>query len=589
MKDCFENNDNECNDAAFYNGERTSKIKALLSQDLLKQERYIQIIKISIINFNCGNKETPSKLCQILQRFCEFINYFGITFGEIIKKDKELIEGMFRLLFNDKIKKKCQQILLNIMKIYNYSTQRKNFGDIIRERLSQSFLDFSFTQEKKAPTEIELLVEEINTLFEEFNGPKTKEKMVALFNTIKEKENKLNCLCDTDKYFPSTLEYFRREINELKNIFSRCKNQFLEINNGENNAIQGENINDENQSNPECENKWNDASILDKERIILNDIFYQEQVKEESKIPLQKRTFFFHKEKLLQGEDQFTEFKDYSKPFCSFHREELIRQYLGFLNAEGGRIYIGISDSKEVAGIKLNYKERDQLISSLVGYTNDFYPSVRLDKIKVVFIPIKYARTGEFIPDLFVVKIIIHKGDQRYLYTMDNPKKGIISAIRRQTEVLNLRAKEIQDEIIRRSQLETRWADIFQNLTSFNDPELNIIETNGSADEEEGKNNPNDNIGIKIMKKCDYILKISNIDIDLKPRDINRALNGCGCKNQKFKGRDGKNCGEGVLIFDNEDTAKKVMQKLEGSYLGGKNQIKIKLAKSEYFCNTEKF
>ena len=48
MKDCFENNNNECNDAAFYNGERTSKIKALLSQDLLKQERYIQIIKISI-------------------------------------------------------------------------------------------------------------------------------------------------------------------------------------------------------------------------------------------------------------------------------------------------------------------------------------------------------------------------------------------------------------------------------------------------------------------------------------------------------------------------------------------------------------
>ena len=58
-------------------------------------------------------------------------------------------------------------------------------------------------------------------------------------------------------------------------------------------------------------------------------------------------------------------------------------------NAEGGRIYLGISDSKEVVGIKLNYKERDQLISSLVGYTNDFYPSVRVDKIKVVFIPIK--------------------------------------------------------------------------------------------------------------------------------------------------------------------------------------------------------
>jgi len=31
-------------------------------------------------------------------------------------------------------------------------------------------------------------------------------------------------------------------------------------------------------------------------------------MKEESKIPLQKRTFFFYKEKLLQGEDQFNIF-----------------------------------------------------------------------------------------------------------------------------------------------------------------------------------------------------------------------------------------------------------------------------------------
>ena len=588
MKDCDKNDDNY-EDAAFYNDERISKIKTLLSQDLLKQERYIQILKASIINFNYGKKETPSKFCQMLERFSQLINFFGITFCEIFKKDKTLIDEMFKLLFNNKTKKKCQQILMNIIQLYNYSSKRKNFGDVVRERIVQTFTNFSFTEEKKYPTEIEIFVDEINTLFDEANDPKNKEKMVALYNTWKEMEYKLNSLRATNKYFPSTMDYLQQEINQIKNNFALCKNQIMQINNGEKCVNEGENIFDENQSNPECENKLNDASIFGKERIILNDIFYQEQVKEESKIPLQKRTFFFHKEKLLQGEDQFTEFKDYSKPFCSFHRDELIRQYLGFLNAEGGRIYIGISDSKEVAGIKLNYKERDQLVSSLVGYTNDFYPSVRLDKIKVVFIPIKYARTGEFIPDLFVVKIIIHKGDQRYLYTMDNPKKGIISAIRRQTEVLNLRAKEIQDEIIRRSQLETMWADIFQNLTSFNDPELNIIETNGSADEEEGKNNPNDNIGIKIMKKCDYILKISNIDINLKPRDINRALNGCGCKNQKFKGKDGKNCGEGVLIFDNEDTAKKVMQKLEGSYLGGKNQIKIKLAKSEYFCNTEKF
>ena len=53
------------------------------------------------------------------------------------------------------------------------------------------------------------------------------------------------------------------------------------------------------------------------------------------------------------------------------------------------KIMLKGEEYKEVVGIKRNYKERDQLTSALVGYTNDFYPSVRVDKIKVVFIPIK--------------------------------------------------------------------------------------------------------------------------------------------------------------------------------------------------------
>ena len=69
----------EYNDAPFYNGERISKIKTLLIQDLSKQKRYIQIIKTSIINFNCGKKETSSKLCQMLERFSQLRNYFGIN------------------------------------------------------------------------------------------------------------------------------------------------------------------------------------------------------------------------------------------------------------------------------------------------------------------------------------------------------------------------------------------------------------------------------------------------------------------------------------------------------------------------------
>lgn len=170
---------------------------------------------------------------------------------------------------------------------------------------------------------------------------------------------------------------------------------------------------------------------------------------------------------------------------------------------------------------------------------------------------------------------------------MDNPKQGMISAMRKQTEVLNLKAKEIQDEIIRRSQLEKRWADILTNLTVYNDPEPNIIE-NINSDEEEEKNDQSSGVGMKLMKRCQYILKISNIDKNLRPKDLNRFFNDCGRKAQRFKGRDGKNFGEGILIFDNEETAKGVMRKLEGSNLGGKNEVTLKLVKSEYFYDLAK-
>lgn len=588
MKDnLLKKDNNEFPDISVYNNESISKIKSLLSQDLSKQEKYIKMIKTSIMNTNSGKKESLSKLNQMLEMFSEIVRFIGITFCEIIKKDEKFLEEMFKLLLNKKMKKKCEQIFFNIIQIYNFSSQRKNFGDVIRDRIAKSYANFSFPQKRDCPTEIELFVDEINALFEEANGPNNKEKMVAIYNALEEMENKLNCLCATNKYFPSTLDYLHREINNLKNIFSLLKNQILQINNGENCVNQTENIFDENQENHEDEKQINDGNIFVRERIILNDIFYEHQVKQESKIPLEKRTFFFHKEKLVQGEDQFTEFKDYSFPLIQYQKDEIIRQYLGFLNSEGGRIYLGISDSKEVIGMMLKYKDRDAFSRTLVGYTKDFYPSVRVDKIRVVYIPIKYPQTGELISDLFIVKIIVRKGDQRFLYAMDNPKQGMISAMRKQTEVLNLKAKEIQDEIIRRSQLEKRWADILTNLTVYNDPEPNIIE-NINSDEEEEKNDQSSDVGMKLMKRCQYILKISNIDKNLRPKDLNRFFNDCGRKAQRFKGRDGKNFGEGILIFDNEETAKGVMRKLEGSNLGGKNEVTLKLVKSEYFYDLAK-
>ena len=113
MKDNLTNNDkNEFPDISVYNNESISKIKSLLSQDLLKQEKYIKMIKTSIMNTNSGKKESLSKLNQMLEMFSEIVRFIGITFCEIIKKDEKFLEEMFKLLLNKKMKKKCEQIIL---------------------------------------------------------------------------------------------------------------------------------------------------------------------------------------------------------------------------------------------------------------------------------------------------------------------------------------------------------------------------------------------------------------------------------------------------------------------------------------------
>ena len=45
----------------------------------------------------------------------------------------------------------------------------------------------------------------------------------------------------------------------------------------------------------------------------------------------------------------------------------------------------------------VKYKDRDNISRTLVGYMKDFFSSVRLDKFKVVFIPVKYPKTDELI------------------------------------------------------------------------------------------------------------------------------------------------------------------------------------------------
>ena len=119
------------------------KFKSLLSENLSKKEQYIRKFKDSI-KLMLPIKETQSKLNELFPTFAELVKYFGITFCELIKKDEELLNILFNLLLKENMTKIIEEILFNIVRIYNYSSNERNFGDIIKVRLSQCFHNFPF-------------------------------------------------------------------------------------------------------------------------------------------------------------------------------------------------------------------------------------------------------------------------------------------------------------------------------------------------------------------------------------------------------------------------------------------------------------
>ena len=180
-------------------------------------------------------------------------------------------------------------------------------------------------------------------------------------------------------------------------------------------------------------------------------------------IPLQKRTFFYHKEKLIYGEDVQIEYKNFSFPFNDKHKEEFKKQICAFLNSKGGRIFIGITDDKIVNGISLNYHEKDKNTNDIVNLTYDFYPKCRT-YVDVCFIPIK-SKDNKYIKNLYVIKIIVSQGETNQLYSYTS--KGFMSYLRLKGQCIFLTAEEIKKELSKRDKDPEKQI----NPNEFKDPE----------------------------------------------------------------------------------------------------------------------
>ena len=142
--------------------------------------------------------------------------------------------------------------------------------------------------------------------------------------------------------------------------------------------------------------------------------------------------------------------KHYERNIDHFDKEFIIKKTVcSFLNRKGGRIYFGISDSKKIIGVHIPHYEKDQAQLGLFNMISIFWPSANIKNIRVLFYPIKNSK-NKFIRDLYIVKMIVKKGDPFKLYSIQ--KDSFKSFIRSNNQCINLTAENIMNEIIERNE-----------------------------------------------------------------------------------------------------------------------------------------
>jgi len=566
---------------SYINNEQLDLIITLLNSSFSNQKIFIDLIQKSI-NESLNQNEIYISLLQKLNKIIpDIIQQLGIPFCELLNEQRTILNYYYDLYFQSNSFHK--NILLNFINIFNYESIENNLAYDYIEKLQNkapNTCSLLKTQKRKNKTRIENFYDEIISLFSNLRiriniEDNFDDEILKYFESaIKEKSENLKQFEKENKFPKATIEFFQEKIKNLECLFN--------------------DINKDKDKLKEHNNKFNKQLIknslpMNTEINLNNSEFNIEEIlKELRDIPLKNRTSFYKDEQLSEGEDEFTEFKNYYLPLTEEKGEELKRQFCAFLNNKGGRLYLGINDQKTVKGVILNYKKCDNLRNLLVNYTYDFYPKCRLDKIKVYFIPIKSMKNNKFINDLYVVKIIVLQGDPNVLYSMTT--KGFISAIRLQGQCANLTAEEITKEIIRRGKLsETKKSiNLYYANNQFNDPEPeknyeNEHENTESIDSS-GDIIINDKNQInKINKKDIFVVEVKNIDQNLDINYVYDTFKDCGSFYQKFYSKDGKSRGYGLLKFSDENIGLSAINKMYNLLIGEKRISLIVKNKSNFF------
>ena len=599
-------------------------ILSKLSNDFSYQKSYIELLNITIKKSISGDEKEIKTLEKMNDMLPYLIEELGLPFCDLINNNPEILNYYCNIyLKNEKNSEKAKRILINFINVFNFQSIEINPSVDYIEKLKDHEPNlFKEIEDNKRlnKTELENLYDGILELFSiwrisinmEDNLENAFVKQFEL--SLEEKYDKINEMEKEQKYSKATIEFFKEKIQDIEisikkmikikpKTFEKKLDKDNEVfpNKKDNNEHSKYHSNPTNHNIPKNILKKNNTNNNDSNynnitefnvsnnNNIDNEFNIEETLKKLKEIPLKNRTSFYKDELLAEGEDGYTEFKNFNFPLNEKQGEELKRQFCGFLNSNGGRLYLGINDQKIVKGVVLNYKRCDALRNLLVNYTYDFYPKCRLDKIKVYFIPIKNIQDNKFINNLFVVKIIVSKGEPYILYSMTN--KGFNSSIRLQGQCANLTAEEIYKEIIKRGALQKNYEAINHNMNNeFKDPEpeVNYMENDNDDDGwiiNEKKNSNGENKEVrrnkkkKMNKRDACVVEVKNIDVNLDIKEVYDYFNGCGSVYKKFFSKNGKSRGYGILKFSSEHLANSIINKYNQSKLGTNNII-LKLKKN---------
>ncbi len=193
------------------------------------------------------------------------------------------------------------------------------------------------------------------------------------------------------------------------------------------------------------------------------------------KVSARYRTHFILQERVVEDETFTSEYKEYNFPFSPDLDSTLKTTINAFLNKRGGRIYIGVDNSKIVVGTKLTYNQRDELKLHIFSLISSFYPCIKTKEyVKVIFLPIR-DQDNKVKRGLFIVKIIVSQGDVSVLYSQET--KIYKCHIRGDGQNNSLSAAAMEEEKEERKKPEVQAKSKVPD-DHFIDPEPDPIEDN---------------------------------------------------------------------------------------------------------------